>query len=410
MAWSFSFFFASFKNPLPWVKDAGDGTTELTQTQKDANLWNPDYFSVETLQRTAKIEETGGMVWWLAFCMFLSYLITYFAAFKGLKSIGKIVYVTVLLPYVILTIFLIKGLTLEGCGEGLKFLFKPDISKLWNVQVWVDAAIQIQFSSGVAFGPLMYYGTARKDDEKILRASYMVPIMNSATSIYAALGVFAFVGHVSHVLDMPIDKVSTSGLDLAFVAYPGMLNLLAGSNFWALLFFLMLLTLGIDSVFGFFDHILQYFVDAFPIIEEKMSREVYTAVFTFFSFLCSLIFCLESGYYTFGLFDSYAAGIALLTCLIAELILIPWIFGMDKLNVLLNQRTGETIPKFVVIFVKFIIPVFIIVIYILNIVKEFSKDGDDERVWSYGILWLARLLFLVPMLAILAGYFKRIET
>jgi len=256
----------------------------------------------------------------------------------------------------------------------------------------------------------MYYGTARKDHEKVLRASYMVPIMNSATSLYAALGVFSFVGHVSHILDIPIDKVSTSGLDLAFVAYPGMLNLLAGSNFWAVLFFLMLLTLGIDSVFGFFDHILQYALDSFPQIGEKMSREVFTGIFTFFSFLCSLIFCLESGYYSFDLFNSYAAGIALFTCLLIELALIPWVFGMEKLNVLLNQRTGETIPKWVIIFVKFVIPIYITVVYILSFVDEFSKDGDDERTMPYGFVWLGRILFIVPMLTIAIGYKVRIPT
>lgn len=143
------------------------------------------------------IEKTGGLVWWLVFCLFLSYLATYFAAFKGLKSIGNAVYFTVLMPYVILTIFLIRGVTLPGAGEGLKYLFKPDFSKLWNINVWVDAVQQILFSSGVSYGPLMYYGTARKPDEKILKASYLVPMMNSATSLYAALGMFAFLGHVA---------------------------------------------------------------------------------------------------------------------------------------------------------------------------------------------------------------------
>jgi len=140
MAWSFSFFFDSFKSPLPWVKETADEGKELTEAQSAENLWNPEFFHKETLNRSDGIENTGGMVWWLAFMMFLSYLLTYVAAFKGLKSIGKIVYFTVLLPYFIMTIFLIKGLTLEGCGEGLKFLFKPDISKLWNIKVWIDAA------------------------------------------------------------------------------------------------------------------------------------------------------------------------------------------------------------------------------------------------------------------------------
>jgi SNF family Na+-dependent transporter len=331
------------------------------------------------------IDKTGDMVWWLAFCLFLSYLVTYFAAFKGLKSIGAAVYFTVLAPYVILTIFLIRGVTLEGAGEGLKYLFKPDISKLGDVQVWVDAANQILFSSGVSFGPLMYYGTARRPDEKILRPSYLVPIMNSATSLYAALGMFSFLGHVSHVLNIPVDQVSTSGLDLAFVAYPGMINMLAGSNFWALIFFMMLVTLGIDSVFGFLDHILNYFRDMFPIIKD-MPYEVYTAIFCFFSFMCSLIFVLESGLHTFALFDTYACSISLFTCILFELALIPWVFGMDKLNILLKERTGETIPKFVIIFVKFIIPLYITAIYILAWINEFKKDGDEERdiPYSYG--------------------------
>jgi SNF family Na+-dependent transporter len=60
---------------------------------------------------------------------------------------------------------------------------------------------------------------------------------------------------------LPVDKVSTSGLDLAFVAYPGMVNMLAGSNFWAIIFFMMLVTLGIDSVFGFVDHIVNFMID-----------------------------------------------------------------------------------------------------------------------------------------------------
>ena len=197
------------------------------------------------------------------------------------------------------------------------------------------------YSSGVAFGPLMYYSTARKPGEKILTVSYMIPIINSLTSIYAALTVYSFLGHVAHILDVPVSEVSSSGLDLAFVAYPGMLNLLAGSNFWSVLFFFMLLTLGVDSVFAYFDFILQYFADWFPVIREKMSQEALCAIFTLFSWLCSLIFCLESGFYTFELFNTYAAGIALLTCLLAELILIPWVFGMDNLNAVMKERTGE---------------------------------------------------------------------
>jgi len=45
---------------------------------------------------------------------------------------------------------------------------------------------------------LIYYGGARHRNEKILKASFWIPMANSATSFYAALTVFTFVGHVAH--------------------------------------------------------------------------------------------------------------------------------------------------------------------------------------------------------------------
>jgi len=70
------------------------------------------------------------MNWFLVFCLFLSYFITYFSAWRGIKSTGKIVWVTCTAPYVILTVLLIKGLTLEGFEIGLAKLFIPDWESL----------------------------------------------------------------------------------------------------------------------------------------------------------------------------------------------------------------------------------------------------------------------------------------
>ena len=224
-------------------------------------------------------------------CLACSYFVTYFSAWKGLKSTGKMVYVTCLLPYVVLTILLIKGFTLEGCGRGLEYLFMPDWSKLGDIKIWEAAAKQLLFSSGVSYGPLMYYGTARQPTDKILTVSYMVPIMNSATSFYAALTIFTFLGHVSTMRDIPIEDLSQSGPDLLFVAFPALLGLLKGANFWAIIFFAMCVCLGVDSVFGFIDFYIQYMEDWFPQIRQKMRKEYSTMIAIFFSFIWSLMFC-----------------------------------------------------------------------------------------------------------------------
>jgi len=46
---------------------------------------------------------------------------------------------------------------------------------------------------------------------------------------------------------LPIEQVAKGGPGLAFVAYPQALSIMPGGPFWAVIFFFMLLTLGLDS-------------------------------------------------------------------------------------------------------------------------------------------------------------------
>ena len=405
MAWSISFFFESFKYDLPWLVDGSENAV-IAQ-----NIWNREYFYKEVLHDSGSIAKPGALVGWLVLCMFISYLLTYFSSWKGLKSIGRVVWVTCLLPYVILTIFLVKGFTLEGCGKGLSFLFVPDWSQLADVNVWKSAATQILFSSSVSYGPLMYYGSGRGRKEKIVPPSYIVPLINSATSIYAALSIFSFLGHVSTVQNIPIRMLSKSGPDLLFVAFPAFLGLIPGTKFFSIVFFAMCVCLGIDSTFGFLDFAMKYFEDAFPwVLKFFRRREIYRAVFMFLNFLLSLVFCIEGGVYVFGLFDGYSGSIQLLLCFLMELTLLPWVFGMGRINTLMELRTGEKVGTFVTVMIKFFIPAFIFAIFIISWVTEFqysaSKEADG---WTTGITWAGRMIMFIPMLIVPIGYFFRIE-
>lgn len=106
-------------------------------------VWNEDYFYKTTLRQSESIQIQGSLNGWLVFMLFLSYVLTFVCTFRGLKSTGKMVYVTCLGPYVILFVFFIKGLTLEGCGSGLYYLWVPTKEKLALVgqgSTWKTAA------------------------------------------------------------------------------------------------------------------------------------------------------------------------------------------------------------------------------------------------------------------------------
>lgn len=56
---------------------------------------------------------------------------------------GKVVYFTALFPYIMLTALFIRGITLKGAEEGLKFYLLPDWKALTKSTVWGDAASQV---------------------------------------------------------------------------------------------------------------------------------------------------------------------------------------------------------------------------------------------------------------------------
>lgn len=68
-------------------------------------------------------------------CLAVAWVVVFLCLCRGIRSIGKVVYFTATAPYIFFTILLIRGLTLPGAIEGIKFYLVPDFSKLANFNV-----------------------------------------------------------------------------------------------------------------------------------------------------------------------------------------------------------------------------------------------------------------------------------
>lgn len=79
------------------------------------------------------------------------------------------------------------------------------------------------------------------------RDALLTSLINSITSFVAGFVIFAVLGYMAHVSKRSIQEVATEGPGLVFVVYPAAIATMPGSTFWALIFFMMLLTLGLDS-------------------------------------------------------------------------------------------------------------------------------------------------------------------
>lgn len=65
------------------------------------------------------------------------------------RSYLQVVYVTATFPYVMLLVLLVRGVTLPGAYDGIKFYLYPDISRLSDPQVGSDSLYPPSPGSGV---------------------------------------------------------------------------------------------------------------------------------------------------------------------------------------------------------------------------------------------------------------------
>lgn len=183
------------------------------------------------------------MVGFLAISWFIVFLILV----KGIKSSGKCSYFLALFPYVMLSIFLIKALTLEGAWDGIAEFFRPQWNMIMKPGVWFAAVTQVFFSLNVYFANVIMYSSYNKFDHDIYLDARVVSTLDTFTSILAGSCVFATLGHLKHELRAPnFSDVIKPGPGVAFMSYPETIAKFAEySRFFSIMFFLMLYVLGI---------------------------------------------------------------------------------------------------------------------------------------------------------------------
>ena len=244
LAWALVYFGASFTSPLPWAI-AQDANGNVTM---DADI----YFEDEVLQKSDGFADLDGVPWRLFLCLLVAWLLIYAIIYKGIESSGRVVYFTSTFPYLVLTVMVLRGVTLPGASAGLRFYLVPDWAKLADPSVWVKAANQVFFSLGVGWGTHLTYASYNPTNHNFLRTTWLVPSINAATSFYAGFAVFGTLGYLAHRTGTDVADLQAGGFGLAFVAYPAALDHLGAgaANCFSVLFFFMLVLLAIDSAFA----------------------------------------------------------------------------------------------------------------------------------------------------------------
>uniref|UniRef100_I3M973 Transporter n=1 Tax=Ictidomys tridecemlineatus TaxID=43179 RepID=I3M973_ICTTR len=365
---------------MSWVHANNFTCINGSEVYQPGQLPSEQYWNKVALQRSSGMDETGEIVWYLALCLLLAWIIVGAALFKGIKSSGKVVYFTALFPYVVLLILLIRGATLEGASKGISYYIgaQSNFTKLSEAEVWKDAATQIFYSLSVAWGGLVALSSYNKFNNNCFSDAIVVCLTNCLTSVFAGFAIFSILGHMAHISGQEVSQVVKSGFDLAFIAYPEALAQLPGGPFWSILFFFMLLTLGLDSQFASIETITTTIQDLFPKVMKKMRIPI-TLGCCLVLFLLGLVCVTQAGIYWVNLIDHFCAGWGILIAAILEIIGIIWIYAILIWSLVKFQRPtyGEiSYPDWGVALGWCMIIFCIIWIPIVAIIKIVQAEGN----------------------------------
>lgn len=419
LAWALYYLFMSFTYELPWDSCENSWNTPncitpymmnanntLNQSVIDASKSSVDEFwQLNVLKMTDSMDNVGALRWELALCLGLAWIACYFCIFKGIKWTGKIVYFTSTFPYVLLTILLVKGLSLDGAFEGIKYLFIPDWNRLKSSEVWVDAVTQIFYSYGLGIAAITGLGSYNKFNNNCYKDTIILTILNEGTCLLASLVIFSVLGFLSHVTGKDIKDVADSGPGLAFVAYPSALTQLPISPLWSVLFFLMLLFIGLDSQFCALEGFVTAITDEWPSLKKR--RSLFLAASCLLSFIIGLLFVTEGGIYIFNIFNTYAcAGWALLTIMFFECIAVSWAYGVDRYYDNIKEMIGYHPPIFWKYCWLIFTPLLCILVFVFSFVNTKPFMYNDYVYPWYGELFGLLMAFSAPVMVPLYAIYK----
>ncbi|KAK6303972.1 hypothetical protein J4Q44_G00264260 [Coregonus suidteri] len=448
-----------------------NGSQAIIEPECEKSSATTYFWYRQTLNITSTIEDSGGLNWRMTLSLFAAWLIVCLAVIKGIQSSGKVMYFSSLFPYVVLICFLVRGLMLKGSVDGIAHMFTPKLEKMLEPQVWREAATQVFFALGLGFGGVIAFSSYNKRDNNCHFDAALVSIINFITSILATLVVFAVLGFKANIMNekcvvenaekilgylntgvlshdlipphvnfshlsavdyqemygviktVKEDSFDQLGLDpcvledelnkavqgtgLAFIAFTEAMTHFPASPFWSVMFFFMLINLGLGSMIGTMTGITTPVLDAFP----KIRKEFLCVGCCIVAFFCGLLFVQRSGNYFVTMFDDYSAGLPLTVVVILENISVAWIYGTKRFMQDLEDMLGFRPYSFYFYMWKYVSPACLTVLIVATVIEmAVSPAGYNAWVeelasekflsyppWALGVAYSLIIAAMLPL-------------
>ncbi|CAK7300183.1 Orphan sodium- and chloride-dependent neurotransmitter transporter NTT5 [Vulpes lagopus] len=407
ITWSISYLGNSFDNSLPWNQCPLVKTINVTDLSCLQTVSHQYFWYHTTLSASGHIEEgVESLVVHLTLGIFAAWCLLFLTMITGLKTPMPMLIFTVFLPYILLFCFLTRGLFLEGATASLRHMVTTEFSSWASLDLWRQAGGHVLYSLGLGMGITINFASYKVGEDNYIQVASLVALVNLVTSLLATSIIFIVLGfwtstsghtcveksilklknlikkgmlpqdakppedmlylttldyldwisklpqylqyqviHFSPSCSIKMQKEKfMEGPGLAFVAFSQVISLFPGASFWAILFFLALVIMGLSTSIQILEGIvspLQNSISTF-----RRYPKLLSVLICLGGFLGSLIFTSQAGSYIMSLFDDYLIPLTLVIIVTFQNVALACIYGARRVREEIFSDLGRLLWSF----------------------------------------------------------------
>ncbi len=202
---------------------------------------------------------------------------------EGIERYSKLMMPLLLL---IIAVLVVCSFSMPGSREGLRFLLRPDFSKLTS-SVVLSAMGQAFFSLSIAMGCLCTYASYFTDDARLMKTAGSVALIDTTVAVMSGFIIFPAVFSVA-------DVAPDAGPGLVFITLPNVFQIAFGGVPWlgwlfAVMFYLLLLLAALTSMMSIHEPVTAFLLERFR-LQRRTAASIVTLSCMAVGVLCSLSF------------------------------------------------------------------------------------------------------------------------
>ncbi|MFK3676709.1 sodium-dependent transporter [Microbacterium sp. NPDC090218] len=316
------------------------------------------------------------------------------------RGIGRANMILMPLLTVMFAILVVQSLFLPGAMEGLNAFFAPNWEALADPGVWASAYGHIFFSLSVAFGIMVTYSSYLKRKTDLTGSGLVVAFANSGFEILAGIGVFAALGFMAQAQGTEVAGVATSGIGLAFVAFPTIVSQATGGSIIGVLFFGALVFAGVTSLISILEVIVAALQDKLGWARVRTTLTVAIPL----ALVSMALFSTTTALSVLDTVDAFVNSFGIMAVALVAVIIVAWL--LHKLPVLvdhLNRRSSFRVGTVWKVLVGILAPVVLGYLFVSELIAKTSDPYGGYPAWFLAVFGWGMVVALVVLALVLSA-------